>query len=556
VSLLLRVNEHQVGVTDDAWGAAPVAQTVRDAVLDPKRLGALRRIGLLDTAVEEAFDRITRLATRILGVPTSLVALVDERRVFLKSQIGLNEPWASLREMPLSHSICQHVVASGDPLVVRDVRVHPDLRTNLALRDLDVVAYAGVPLRAPTGEALGTVCAIDSQPREWTADDVNLLSELAALAMAEIDLRETAAQLEELAAMLDLSSDAIFVLDFDGVIHFWNTGATALLGHTREEAVGRNSQDLLRPAYPQPFEELRAELRRTGRWSGEVAYHHRDGRQIDVALRWAMRTAQRGLTEAVLVSATDISARRRVERMKDEFVSVVSHELRTPLTAIRGALGLIAGGAVGVLPTEARPMVEIANANVERLGRLVNDILDLQLWDAGEIPLVESDVELGALVDRVLSAMKPMAESVGVHLVADGGSVTVRADADRMEQLVMNLVGNAIKFSPRGGHVRVATSGCERELRAHDERRRGGAAVRLSVRDEGRGIPGEQLERIFERFVQVDASDTRHTRGSGLGLAICKAIVEQHGGRIWAESVPGEGATFIAMLPCDGARSS
>jgi PAS domain S-box-containing protein len=550
------VNEHRLGATVDPWGTTPVAADVRDAVLDPKRLEALRRIGLLDTATEEAFDRITRLATRILGVPTSLVSLVGQRGQFFKSQVGLREPWASLRATPLSHSICQHVVASGDPLVVRDARVHPHLRTNLALKDLGVVAYAGVPLRAPTGEVLGTVCAIDDRPRDWTDDDVDLLSELAALAMAEIDRRAIAAQLEERAEMLDLSSDAIFVLDFEGVIHFWNTGATALLGYTREEAVGRNSQDLLIPSYPRPFEELRAELRRTGRWSGEATYHHRDEHVIDVALRWAMRTAQRGLTEAVLVSATDISERRRLERMKDEFVSVVSHELRTPLTAIRGALGLLAGGAVGLLPAEARPMVEIANANVERLGRLVNDVLDLQRWDAGEVSLVASDVDLGELVDRVLSAMRPMADSLGVHLTVERGSATVRADADRMEQLVMNLVGNAIKFSPRGGRVRLATSGSQRQLRPGEERRGGGAVARLSVRDEGRGIAADQLERIFGRFVQVDASDTRHGRGTGLGLSICRAIVQQHGGRIWAESVPGEGATFIVALPRHGARRS
>ena len=356
--------------------------------------------------------------------------------------------------------------------------------------------------------------------------------------------------------MLDLSSDAIFVLDFDGVIHFWNTGATALLGFTREEAVGRNSQELLQPSYPRPFEDLRAELRRLGRWSGEATYRGQDGRTIDVALRWALRSAQPGLAEAVLVSATDISERRRLERMKDEFISVVSHELRTPLTAIRGALGLLAGGAVGVLPAEARPMVEIANANVERLGRLVNDVLDLQRWDAGQVSRETSDIDLGELIDRVLSAMRPMADSVGVHLTVESGTTVVRADADRMEQLVMNLVGNAIKFSPRGGEVRLGTSQARRELRASETRRRGGDVVRLSVHDEGRGIAPDQLERIFGRFVQVDASDTRQGRGTGLGLSICRAIVQQHGGRIWAESVPGDGATFIVMLPREGARLS
>ncbi len=153
---------------------------------DPRRLRALRATGLLDSPPEEAFDRLTDLVRRVLAVPVALISLVDANRQFFKSQTGLPEPWASRRETPLSHSFCQYPVRSGEPLIVADAREHPDLRDNLAIPDLGVVAYAGVPLITDDGFALGSLCAIDSQPRFWTTDQVALLSDLAQLTVTEI----------------------------------------------------------------------------------------------------------------------------------------------------------------------------------------------------------------------------------------------------------------------------------------------------------------------------------------------------------------------------------
>lgn len=160
-----------------------------DALTDPQRLAALRRLALLDTPPEPAFDRLTRLATKVVGAPVALVSLVEVDRQFFKSQVGLGEPWASRRESPMSHSFCRFAVASGTPFVVEDARRHPQVRENPGIVEMGIVAYAGIPLFTAEGFALGTLCAIDSAPRQWTVEQIGLLGDLALAATTEIELR-------------------------------------------------------------------------------------------------------------------------------------------------------------------------------------------------------------------------------------------------------------------------------------------------------------------------------------------------------------------------------
>jgi signal transduction histidine kinase len=167
------------------------------ALLEPERLEALRATRLLDSPPEEAFDRLTRLASYVLGVPVALVSLVADDRQFFKSCVGLPEPWASRRGTPLSHSFCQHAVAAAEPLIIEDARVHPLVSENLAIRDLDVIAYAGFPLTTSSGEVLGTFCAIDSEPRVWSDDEISFVREMAASAITEIELRTAVSELED-----------------------------------------------------------------------------------------------------------------------------------------------------------------------------------------------------------------------------------------------------------------------------------------------------------------------------------------------------------------------
>jgi signal transduction histidine kinase len=230
------------------------------------------------------------------------------------------------------------------------------------------------------------------------------------------------------------------------------------------------------------------------------------------------------------------AALRQSERLKDEFLSVVGHELRTPLTSIRGSLGLLEGGVLGELPQDAANMVAVAVINTDRLVRLINDILDIERMAAGRLSLDPAWVDATELVNQSIQVVQTMADAAGVTLHSNAEPFTVFADADRIIQALVNLFGNAIKFSPRGSVVTVTVT-------------RDNDGALFSVQDAGRGIPADRLESIFERFRQVDASDSRERGGTGLGLPIARGIIEQHGGHIWAESPPGEGSTLRFTLP-------
>jgi signal transduction histidine kinase len=240
--------------------------------------------------------------------------------------------------------------------------------------------------------------------------------------------------------------------------------------------------------------------------------------------------AQRELVQAQ-------AALRTGERMKDEFLSIVGHELRTPLTSIRGSLGLLEAGVLGELPEDAANMVSVAVVNTDRLVRLIGDILDIERMAAGGLLLEPVAVPADELVSQSIQVLQASADAAGVMLRAEAvAPIGVMADPDRIVQVLVNLLGNAVKFSPRGGVVSIAVT--------RDHR----CAI-FSVTDAGRGIPAERLEGIFERFRQVDASDAREKGGAGLGLPIARGIVERHGGRIWAESGAGRGSVFRFTLP-------
>ncbi len=227
---------------------------------------------------------------------------------------------------------------------------------------------------------------------------------------------------------------------------------------------------------------------------------------------------------------------QKVERMKDEFVSVVSHELRTPLTSIHGSLGLLASGMLETQPEKRDRLVQIAVASTDHLMRLVNDILDVEQMASGKITMVKRDCHVTDLMLAAVNRVQPLADQVGITLSVQPLEAPLWADGDRIIQLFTNLLTNAIKFVSPGGTVWFTA---ERQV---DQ-------ILVQVHDRGCGIPADKLDSIFERFHQVDASNARYHEGPGLGLAICRSIVQQHAGTIWAESVLGEGSLFSLTLP-------
>jgi signal transduction histidine kinase len=223
--------------------------------------------------------------------------------------------------------------------------------------------------------------------------------------------------------------------------------------------------------------------------------------------------------------------------MKDEFISTVSHELRTPLTALRAALGLVAAGVLESRPDKTKQMMDIAAGNCDRLVGLVNDILDFERMGTGRLPMQFQQADSQELLQRAVDLLRPTAQKAEIALRIEAVPMQLWVDENRILQTLSNLIGNAIKFSPRGSEIVLRA----RPLHSTD-------AI-VSVEDQGRGIPREKLDVIFERFQQVDASDSRDMGGAGLGLAICRNIVRQHSGRIWVESVVGKGSKFFFTVP-------
>ena len=277
------------------------------------------------------------------------------------------------------------------------------------------------------------------------------------------------------------------------------------------------------------------QVQTTGRVQNlEYTLQHQSERSIRVLLSAEQIDIQG--QPCIIAILKDITERHAIERMKNEFISIVSHELRTPLTAIRGFLGLLSTGMYDQKPEKAKRMIDLALTNSDRLVRLVNDILDLERLDSGKVPLVMETCNSVALIQKAVDGIQGIADQATIALSVASISVEVWASPDAIIQTLTNLISNAIKFSSPGKTIWISVT-------------LSGNYLLFSVRDRGRGIPPDKLDTIFERFQQVDVSDSRQKCGTGLGLAICQSIVQQHGGQIWAQSILGEGSTFYFTLP-------
>jgi len=270
---------------------------------------------------------------------------------------------------------------------------------------------------------------------------------------------------------------------------------------------------------------------------GTITALRRDGRAFtpddQELLTMFASQASIAVTNAILYERT-----KELDRMKSEFVAVVSHEVRTPLTSIKGSLELLGDERFHLLPPPQKELLSICQANTERLINLINDILDFSKLESSKLSLNFESVEVGRIVPEAVDHIKNLAAMKGItiDIHMEGTAGVIEADPMRVAQVITNLLGNAIKFSPENGKIEIWARGSEDE-------------VSVAIKDYGKGISQRDLSRLFQRFAQLDSSTTRKAGGTGLGLVISKGIVEQHGGKIWVESVMGKGSTFSFSIP-------
>jgi PAS domain S-box-containing protein len=348
-------------------------------------------------------------------------------------------------------------------------------------------------------------------------------------------------QAQHTRAIVENMVDGIITINPEGIIESFNPAAERIFGYAADEVIGHNVSMLM----PSPFAQMHDRYIRNYRETGvakvigigrELEGQRRDGSLFPVEL--AISEITRHGMPMYIGMVRDITERKRVDRMKSEFVSTVSHELRTPLTSISGALEIVAQGALGEVPERAREMIDIARRNSERLSHLINDLLDIEKLAAGKM---QFDLQVQPLVPLVQQAIEihrgyGAEHNVAIEFHGEAAGADVRVDQQRFMQVLSNLLSNAIKYSHENGVVAVTVT-------PRDDK------VRITVTDHGPGVPAAFRAHIFQKFAQADASDTRRQGGTGLGLAITRELLEQMGGSIDFDSVEGEGASFYFELP-------
>ncbi len=439
----------------------------------------------------------------------------------------------------------------GTPMWVEDIHCDPRFRRRDAVRADQLTTCWGVPVRVGNQ----AIAVIELFSRSKQRENVEMMATVETVCASIGQFLARTAQEKRVTelnrqkeSILNNVADGILGADQHGRVTFANPAAAAMLGTTPNALIGRFVHGIVHedatgdPSTCASHCRIRRGFLARDGAQGQDVFYRPDGTSFPVEFSVTPMVIQ-GSGTGTVVNFRDVSQREALDRMKDEFISTVSHELRTPLTSIRGALGLLSTGMLSELNGKAANLLRIAVNNSDRLVRLINDILDLERMQSGRAPLSFRRCELAELIEQAMEAMAPVADAAGVQLSLEAEPVVLDADADRLVQVITNLLSNAVKFSPAQSRVVVRLENAPE-------------GVSLSVVDQGRGIPEEKLESIFDRFQQVDASDARQKGGTGLGLAICRTIVQQHCGRIWAERNAEGGASFHVLLPAMVRRES
>jgi two-component system NtrC family sensor kinase len=523
------------------------------AVDDPERLAALGRLGL-PGAHGEAFDRLARLAASFLNTPVALVSLVETDRQLVAGAAGLPEPFASERAVPAAYAYCRHVVEGRKPLVVDDAREHALLREHPALHEFGAVAYLGVPIVTRAGHVLGSFCAIDSEPHEWSEAQIACLTELTASVITEIELRQEVLERTEAeqraTRILESITDAFYALDSEGRFTELNAAAERILDRTPEELLGTPFTGVVCPETLPCVEEVFR-----GVLAGEVDNEMCEARVLRpsgearllaitaTAIRDEGRvTGLHGIARDVTPLAEAQEALRDSERQRRQaerlasvgtLIGGVAHELNNPLHAILNFAQLL---LLDERSEDDREALEIMVREAERMAKIVADLKQIARSTQEEAS-ERGEVDLNEVVRHVLRATEYRLRTSNIEVREDLGTdlPLVLADRAQLEQVVLNLIVNAEQA--------MSAHGAGRRLILRTRASTQGAA--LHVVDNGHGIAAHQLAHIFDPFFTTKSPG----EGTGLGLSLVHSIVTEHGGEIRVDSEVGTGTAFRIDWP-------
>jgi len=537
---------------------------------EAKRLEALRALNLLDTPPEERFDRITRLAARVLGVPIAYIVLIDEHRQVMKSRYGSDTTQTSRDQ-----AFCSYAILENKQLVVPDARNDERFSDNPSVTGKpNIRFYVGSPIAASDGSLVGTLCVIDRQARFPSDEDLSVLRDLAQIAQNELNLAEmsTASKIQQQTEEKLRQSEARFreVVDIPGKF-VWETtleGKTVYISDRVEEVLGYSTGEMTKRGF---FECIHPEdsviatakfyyaAQKGQRFSDlEFRSQAKDGNIIWLTARGAPMHDPQGkligyrgmcedITERKQIQQEVISAKEAAEsanRAKSEFLANMSHEIRTPMNAMVGMTGLLLGTN---LNSEQRDYAQTIRQSADTLLTIISEILDFSKIESGKLELESHPFDLPILVEEAIDYVALQASEKGIDLhwqIAPDLPPGFNGDTTRLRQILVNLLANAVRFTAKGD-VSVNVTRAENEGGEH--------FVLFSVWDSGIGIPADKVDRLFQSFSQVDTSTTRKYGGTGLGLAISRKLAEMMGGNIWVESEEGKGSGFHVAVPLEEA---
>jgi len=528
------------------------AERIRGKAQELAALLAIAETATQSLDTEKILHDTLEKSLEILRFDIGYIRILDQGtgHFVVRAARGLSSPEFLSSRIPIDSSLdILKLILSREPVSCPDIRKDPRFRARTMERE-GVISTAFVPVMSKT-RVTGLLVVGSRKRHKFLKGEINLLMAFGSqlgMALENAQLFDQAngdkAYMENL---VENAGDAVVATTLDDRILTWNRAAEIIFGYDKQEALGQSMAMLLPPDRLQELEEIRNKVQHVSVIRNlEVRRQRKDGVIIEVALAVSPIKDGAGNMTGFLHLAKDITEKMRYERrlrdldkMKSDFVSNVSHELRTPLTAVKGSVDNMLDGITGTLNEKQIRYLTRIKSNTDRLSRLINDLLDLSRIEAGKIDIKPTVLSPENLARDVVESLRSMVvdKLIDLEVICHERDVTTWADRDKVTQVLMNLIGNAVKFTPSHGNVTIAIE------------RDGDGWVQVSVADTGPGIPRPELERIFDKFYQVSQVDKRKSRGTGLGLAISKALVQMHGGKIWVESELGKGSTFSFTLP-------